>query len=214
MFTGIVEEMGAVTRIQRTGQGYIMTVQAKTVLMDTKVGDSIAVNGTCLTVTHLSSDTFTVSLSPETRARTNLIYLKEGQPVNLERSLTPTTRMGGHFVQGHVDGVGTVTAFRPDEDALWVTVQADKDLMHYIVPRGYVALDGVSLTVVDVFDDRFTVTLVAYTQQQIILPKQQVGDKVNIEVDVLGKYIEKIISQRLDRQGGISLEFLAEHGYG
>lgn len=213
MFTGIVEEMGTVTRLWRTGEGYNLTIRAKTVLTDAKLGDSIAVNGTCLTITDFTSKTFTVGLSPETRARTNLEYLKEGQRVNLERSLTPTTRMGGHFVQGHIDGVGTVTQFRPDADALWVTIQTQPELMRYIVPKGFIALDGVSLTVVDVFEDSFTVTLVAYTQQHITLPQQQVGYKVNIEVDILGKYVEKIMGQRLSQPEGISPEFLAQHGY-
>lgn len=213
MFTGIVEEVGAVTRLWRTGPGYNLTVRAKIAPSDAKLGDSIAVNGTCLTVTHFTSDSFTVGLSPETRTRTNLEHLKEGHPVNLERSLTPTTRMGGHFVQGHVDGVGTITQFRPDADALWVTVQTDPALMRYIVPKGYIALDGVSLTVVDVFEDSFTVSLVAYTQQHITLPRQRVGYKINIEVDVLGKYVEKIMSQRLSQPGGITPEFLTQYGY-
>lgn len=213
MFTGIVEEMGIVSRIRRAAQGYELTIRAKTALEDARLGDSIAVNGACLTVTQLGPNAFTVGLSPETRSRTNLIYLKEGQPVNLERSLTPVTRMGGHFVQGHIDGLGTVTAFRPDQDSLWVTVRASSALMRYIVPKGFIALDGVSLTVVDVFDDSFTVTLVAYTQQQITLPRQQVGYQINIEVDVLGKYVEKLISHRFGRSGNVSLEFLAQHGY-
>lgn len=216
MFTGIVEELGAVTRIWRTEQGYNMTIRARIVLEDAKEGDSIAVNGTCLTITHHNSDTFTVGLAPETRSRTNLIYLQEGDRVNLERSLTPTSRMGGHFVQGHVDGVGIITQFRPDENSLWVTVQTEPALMRTIVPKGFIALDGVSLTVVDVFDDSFTVTLVAYTQQHITLPHQQIGYQVNIEVDVLGKYVERVISQRLDQRNQphkIDLEFLAQHGY-
>jgi riboflavin synthase len=213
LFTGIVEEIGVVTRIWRTGQSYNMTLRAKTVLEDARLGDSIAVNGVCLTVTHLTPETFTVGLSPETRARTNLVYLKEGGRVNLERSLTPTSRMGGHFVQGHIDGVGAIASFRPDQDALWLTVQADPALLRYIVPKGFVALDGVSLTVVDVFADSFTVTLVAYTQQHITLPEHQAGYKVNIETDVLGKYVEKIISQQLNQSTAISLEFLAQHGY-
>ncbi len=213
MFTGIVEEIGTVTRLWRTGQGYNLTIQAKTVLTDAKLGDSIAVNGTCLTITGFTSELFTVGLSPETLTRTNLEYLKEGHQVNLERSLTPTTRMGGHFVQGHVDGVGTVTQFRADADALWVTVQTNSALMRYIVPKGYVALDGVSLTVVDVFEDSFTVTLVAYTQQHITLPRQPNSYKINIEVDVLGKYVEKIMEQRLGQPEGIRPEFLAQHGY-
>jgi riboflavin synthase len=213
MFTGIVEEMGVVARVQRTGQGYDLTLRARKVLEGAQAGDSIAVNGTCLTVTHMTADTFTVGLSPETRARTNLEYLQTGQKVNLERSLTPTTRMGGHFVQGHIDAVGTVSAFRPDEDALWVTVAAPDELMPYIVPKGFITLDGVSLTVVDVSANSFTVTLIAYTQQHITLPRQPLGYKVNIEVDILGKYVEKIISHRLAGKGTITPEFLAEHGY-
>lgn len=213
MFTGIVEEIGTVTRLWRTEQGYNLTIQAKIAPSDAQLGDSIAVNGTCLTVTNFTSDSFTVGLSPETRARTNLEHLKAGQPVNLERSLTPTTRIGGHFVQGHVDGVGTITQFRPDADALWVTVQTDPALMRYIVPKGYIALDGVSLTVVDVFEDSFTVSLVAYTQQQITLPRRQIGYQLNIEVDVLGKYVEKIMSHQLSQPASITPEFLAQHGY-
>ena len=213
MFTGIVEEIGVVARVQRTGKGYDLTIRAKKVLEGTQLGDSIAVNGTCLTVTHLASDRFNVGLAPETRSRTNLVHLRDGQRANLERSLTPTSRMGGHFVQGHIDGVGTVTAFRPGEDTLWVTTTAPDELMRHIVPKGFIALDGVSLTVVDVIDNSFTVTLVAYTQQHITLPEQHVGYKVNIEVDVLGKYVEKTISHRLSGQGDISPEFLARHGY-
>lgn len=213
MFTGIVEEMGVVAKVQRTGQGYDLTLRAKKVLAETQLGDSIAVNGTCLTVTRLAGDTFTVGLSPETRTRTNLVYLGEGQKVNLERSLTPTTRMGGHFVQGHIDAVGAVSSFRPDEDALWVTVTAPDELMPYIVPKGFIALDGVSLTVVNVAANTFSVTLIAYTQQYITLSQQSPGYKVNIEVDILGKYVEKIISHRLAGKVSITPEFLADHGF-
>ena len=213
MFTGIVEEIGIVSRLWRTGAGYNLMIQAKTVLDDVRLGDSIAVNGTCLTVTHFDAHSFTVGLAPETRSRTNLEHLREGQRVNLERSVTPTTRMGGHFVQGHIDGVGTITQFRPDADALWVTVQTTPDIMRYIVPKGFIALDGVSLTVVDVFEDSLTVTLVAYTQQHITLPQKQTGYTINIEVDILGKYVEKIISHPSAQPAGISLDFLAQHGY-
>ena len=213
MFTGIVEEIGAVIGLRRTGEGYNLIIQAKTILNDTKIGDSIAINGTCLTVTNLTSKTFTVGLSPETLSRTNLAYLKEGRLINLERALTPTTRMGGHFVQGHVDGVGVITKFRPEGDSLWVTVRTKPDLIRYVVPKGFIALDGASLTVVDVFDDSFTVALIAYTQQRITLPDQQAGYKINIEVDILGKYVEKTISQQLAEPNNISLEFLAKHGY-
>lgn len=215
MFTGIVEEIGTVATWRRSGEGYSLALHARTVLEGTRLGDSIAVNGVCLTVTHLQPDGFVVGLSPETRQRTNLVRLHEGDAVNLERSLTPSSRMGGHFVQGHVDGTGTITAFRPDGDARWVTVEAPPGLMRYIVPKGYVALDGVSLTVVDVFESSFTVMLVAYTQQNITLSRQKAGYVVNLEVDILGKYVEKMLHARVSRPEtqGLSLDFLAEHGF-
>lgn len=225
MFTGIVEEIGTVRQTQRRDRGYELMIGCTTVLDDTRPGDSLAVNGVCLTVTHLETTGCTVGLSPETRARTNLANLKSGTPVNLERSVTPTTRLGGHFVQGHVDGTGTIRRFRTDEDALWVAVQAEPTLMRYLVPKGYVALDGVSLTVVEVGADWFTVTLVAYTQQHITLPRQQAGSVINIEVDILGKYVEKMLMYRGQDQNqdypsrsqsppsGITFDMLAEHGY-
>jgi riboflavin synthase len=216
MFTGIVEEMGVVARIQPVGGGYALTIRAQTVLEGAKLGDSIAVNGVCLTVTRLAADSFTVGLAPETRARTNLTHLRAGTRVNLERALTPMSRLGGHFVQGHVDGTGVITAFRPEEDALWLTVDAPPELMRYIVPKGFVALDGVSLTVVDTTPRNFTVTLVAYTQQHITLPQQKPGYELNIEVDILGKYIEKQLEARFGQAQSrdIDLAFLAEHGFG
>lgn len=213
MFTGIVEEIGKISRVQRTAQGYELTIRASVVRQDTRLGDSIAVNGVCLTVTRLTNDTFTAGVSPETRSRSNLQGLREGDPVNLERSLAPSSRLGGHFVQGHIDGTGRVVAFRPEEDSLWVTIEAAPELMRYIVPKGFIALDGVSLTVVDVAEDHFTVMLVAYTQQQISLARQPAGYVVNIEVDILGKYIEKLIAHRLEGDSKLSAGFLAEHGF-
>jgi riboflavin synthase len=215
MFTGIVEEIGSVTRIQRKGKGFELTIRCRKVHQDGGLGDSIAVNGTCLTITHLTKDNFTVGLSPETRERTNLTLLREGDEVNLEASLQPSSRMGGHFVQGHVDGLGRMMARRPEEDSLWVTIGISKDLMAYIVPKGFVALDGASLTVVEVGEDQFSVNLVAYTQRHITLPQKKVGDKINVEVDILGKYVEKMLATRFgkDQKTGISLEFLSEYGY-
>jgi len=140
-----------------------------------------------------------------------------GSNVNLERSVTPTTRMGGHFVQGHVDTTGIIKSFRRDEDALWVAITAPESVMRYIVTKGYITLDGTSLTVVDVGPDWFSVTLVAYTQSHIVLPQKSVGDKINIEVDVLGKYVERLIqhgnSQSDTKESGITPEFLQENGY-
>ncbi|MFT5194144.1 MAG: riboflavin synthase [Cellvibrionaceae bacterium] len=218
MFTGIVEEIGTVTRLSRGGKGYDLAIQAKVVLRDSKLGDSICVNGVCLTVTQFWDGGFTVGVSPETREVTNLMGLRAGSRVNLERSATPTSRLGGHFVQGHVDAVGTITEFRPDEDALWVTVGFPANMMRYIVQKGYITLDGTSLTVVDVYESSFTVQLVAYTQTEIILPLKKVGDQVNVEVDVLGKYVEKMLGhyqpQSSSQKSGITADFLAKNGYG
>ena len=145
MFTGIVEEMGRVRTCRESGDGFELAIDCAEVLTGTRLGDSIAVNGVCLTVTALDEAGFVAGLAPETRHRTSLDVLDPGTRVNLERSVTPTTRMGGHFVQGHVDATGTIEELRPDADALWVTVSLDPDLMRYVVPKGYVALDGTSL---------------------------------------------------------------------
>ncbi len=196
MFTGIVEEMGSVRTCRASGDGFELAIDCAEVLGGTRLGDSIAVNGVCLTVTALDGAGFVTGLAPETRSRTNLDTLEPGTRVNLERSVTPSTRMGGHFVQGHVDATGTIESFRTDHDALWVTVRLDPELMRYVVPKGYVALDGTSLTVVNAGPDRFDVTLVAYTQAHIVLPTRGVGDRVNVEVDVLGKYVERLIAHR------------------
>jgi len=213
MFTGIVEELGKVASCEATGSGFDLTINCNTVLDGTILGDSIAVNGVCLTVTSMTSDQFTAGLAPETRQRTNLDALSTGTPVNLERSVTPSTRMGGHFVQGHVDGTGTIKEFRTDKDALWVTIEAPKDVMRYIVTKGYITLDGTSLTVVDVGEDWFNVTLVAYTQQHIVMPTKSVGDAVNIEVDVLGKYVENLLKHQSPNRSSVDMAFLKENGY-
>lgn len=217
MFTGIVEELGTVRDCRRDGDGYVLSINCSTVLEGTIPGDSIAVNGVCLTVTELDSKGFTTGLAPETRKRTNLDALVSGSPINLERSVTPNTRMGGHFVQGHVDGTGTIKSFRRDEDALWVAITAPDSVMRYIVVKGYITLDGTSLTVVDVGKDWFSVTLVAYTQSHIIMPGKNVGDAINIEVDVLGKYVERILqygkSEQPTQASRITPEFLQENGY-
>ena len=195
MFTGIVEEVGIVESLSEVVGGWSLTVKAQTVLEGACLGHSIAVNGACLTVTALTVNSFAVGLSPETLRRTNLGALRSGEGVNLERALTANGRIGGHFVQGHVDGTGEARAFRPEGDSLWVTVGAAPELLRYIVPKGYIAVDGVSLTVVDVFPDVFTFMLVAYTQQHTTLPRKPVDSRVNLEVDILGKYVEKFIGE-------------------
>jgi riboflavin synthase len=195
MFTGIVEEVGIMESLSVVAGGWSLTVKAQIVLEGTRPGHSLAVNGACLTVTALSTDRFAVGLSPETLRRTNLGDLRPGDGVNLERSLATNGRIGGHFVQGHVDGTGEVRAFQPEGDSLWVTVGAAPELLRYIVPKGYIAVDGVSLTVVDVFPDAFTFMLVAYTQQHISLPYKPADSRVNLEVDILGKYVEKFVGE-------------------
>lgn len=193
MFTGLIEEMGAVAGIRKSSKSFDLSVAAKTTLQDAKLGDSIAINGVCLTITAFDAETFTFGLAPETLKRTNLGDLKEGDPVNLERALLPSTRLGGHFVQGHVDGTGTINAFRTEQDAVWVTIVADEALMRYVVSKGFIAIDGVSLTVVDADHTWFNVTLVNYTQGKIALPLKKPGDRVNLEVDILAKYAERFL---------------------
>ena len=211
MFTGLVEELGAVQRIEKSADSFAMTIRARSVLEGLTLGDSIAVNGVCLTATAFDHETFAVGLAPETLKRTNLGDLKPNNPVNLERSLTPASRLGGHFVQGHVDGTGVIKSLRPDNNALWLTIETDPALMRYIVTKGYIAIDGVSLTVVDTGPDWFNMTLVAYTQQKIILPRKKPGDRVNLEVDILAKYVERLIAR--EEPGKLDAGFLKEHGF-
>lgn len=194
MFTGIVEEIGTVQALENSGGGWHLTVKGPVTSQGAALGDSIAINGVCLTITEFHGDVMRFGLAPETLQRTNLGDLKAGGGVNMERSLTPSTRIGGHFVQGHVDGTGTLAERRPDGDSLRVTVQAPKELLRYMVPKGYIAVDGTSLTLIDVMADRFTFMLVAYTQGHIMLPKYPDGARVNLEVDVLAKYAEKFLT--------------------
>ncbi|BBN02079.1 riboflavin synthase [Marchantia polymorpha subsp. ruderalis] len=194
LFTGLVEELGKVQELRTVeNDGVEMTFECSVVLEGTKLGDSIAVNGTCLTVIRLDENSFAVGLAPETLRKTSLGELEIGSFVNLERSVSPSTRMGGHFVQGHVDGTGTIVSFEPEGDSLWVKVKTSPEILKYIVPKGYIAVDGTSLTVVDVLDNEgcFTFMLIAYTQQKIVIPLKKVGNKVNLETDIMGKYVDR-----------------------
>lgn len=193
MFTGLVEEIGTVRAAGHVGDGYRLSVVARTVLEGLKVGDFVAVNGVCLTVTNFDAETFSVGLAPETLLKTDLGDMRAGSLVNLERAALPATRLGGHYVQGHVDATGAIKAFRPDSDALWVTIAAPPDLMRYIVPKGYIAIDGASLTIVNTGPNWFDLTLIAYSQGKLVLPRKKPGDKVNLEVDILAKYVERLL---------------------
>lgn len=193
MFTGIVEEVGTVRSLDIESPQDGLTIRARRVLSDAKLGDSIAVNGTCLTVTRLTDDQFTVGVMPETLRRTNLGRLHAGDVVNLERPLQPASRLGGHFVQGHIDGTGVVAAVTQDGSALAVRVTTSPDILKYVVEKGFIAIDGVSLTVTSVDDSGFGIGLISYTQENIADGLKIVGQEVNLEVDVLAKYVEKLV---------------------
>ena len=195
MFTGSVEEVGRVQRLWQNDGGWQLRVAAASLLADVQLGHSIAINGTCLTVTEFNSESFTIGLSLETLRCTNLGDLLPAAEVNLERSLAANGRIGGHFVQGHVDGTGVIAKKQAEGDSLWLTIEASPDLLRLIVPKGYVAIDGTSLTVVDVTSTYFTFMLVAYTQTHITLPRKPAGDRVNIEVDILGKYVKSLVAE-------------------
>ncbi len=204
MFTGIVEEMGVVRAIGPVAErdGIDLAIGSTVTRMDAGIGDSIAVSGVCLTVTGLDDDGFIVGLAPETLRRTALGNLRAGDRVNLERSLPVDGRFGGHVVQGHVDGVATVVDVREERDALWMTLGAPPDLARYIVHKGYVALNGVSLTVAAVAGDTFSIQIIDHTRRHVDLGAARAGTRVNVEVDVLGKYVEKLLN---DSAGDASL---------
>ncbi|MBI3949503.1 MAG: riboflavin synthase [Acidobacteria bacterium] len=212
MFSGLIEEVGTVRHLERRGNSATLEIAARQVLEGTRLGDSAAINGACLTVTALTEKTFTVDLAPETLRRTNLGHLRPGDGVNLERSLSVGSRIGGHFVQGHVDSVGSVRALRPEGDAIIATFAASVEVMRYVVPKGFIAVDGMSLTVVDRLPEGFTVSFIPYTMAHTIAGQYQVGRVVNLEADILGKYVERFL---LAREGGTTLseDFLRQHGF-
>ena len=206
MFTGIVEEVGRV-RLTRPGQ---MTVGARLVLERTALGDSVAVNGVCLTVTAMTGDSFTVGVTPETLRRSNLGALAAGNDVNLERPLALGGRLGGHIVQGHVDGTARVSALRPDGYALIITFETPRELMRYIVEKGFVAVSGMSLTVVRRDETSFSVSIIEYTREHTIVKDLEINDIVNIEVDIIAKYVEQLVRPQT---AGITAAFLKENGF-
>ena len=191
MFTGIVEEVGAVVSISDNG----MTVRAEQVMSDLKLGDSIAVNGACLTAVAIEEGEFSVDLSPETMRRTSLGDLSAGGSVNLERALSASDRMGGHIVQGHVDGTGRITSTKEDGDSIILRVRAPRRLMPYIVEKGFIAVDGISLTVVKVGTSSFTLAVIPYTLRNTNLETLSVGARVNLEADILAKYVENLLKR-------------------
>ncbi|KAL2057576.1 hypothetical protein ABVK25_001960 [Lepraria finkii] len=212
MFTGIVEVIGTVTTLAQQDEtesgGTSLTISnCAEILTDAHLGDSISINGTCLTITSFTPSQFKVGVSPETLRRTNLGSLKEGSNVNLERAVSATTRMGGHFVQGHVDTVATILSVTPDGDALTFRLQPhDPSILRYVVEKGYVTLDGASLTVIQVDDSEgwWEVMLIAYTQERVVTAGKKAREEVNVEVDMVGKYVEKSVRgyfEELEKEG-------------
>lgn len=215
MFTGIIEEMGKIKAVKNGEKSSTLTISAKKVLENTALGDSIAVNGVCLTVTNLGSDYFCADVMAETMRRTNLSQQKPDSPVNLERALTPLTRMGGHIVSGHIDGTGTITAYEKEDNATWVTVQTTEEILKYVVEKGSIAIDGISLTVAYVDNICFKVSIIPHTSQQTTLLEKGVGNTVNLECDVIAKYVEKLMGFKTDKKSedNITEEMLIEYGF-
>ncbi|RHS84335.1 riboflavin synthase [Butyricicoccus sp. AM42-5AC] len=211
MFTGIIEEIGTVRRIEHGAKGARLTIQAKTVLEDTRIGDSIATNGVCLTVVSMTGDSFSADVMAESLRRSSLGTLQGGSPVNLERAMAANGRFGGHIVSGHIDGTGTIASQKREDNAVWVKVKTPAPLLRYIVEKGSIAIDGVSLTVAAVTDTDFSVSIIPHTGAQTILLGKKPGDPVNLECDVIGKYVEKLTAPH--KTGGISTNFLAENGF-
>ncbi len=215
MFTGIVEELGTIRSIRRGAASAVLSIGAEAVLSDLRIGDSVAVNGVCLTATGVDGSGFTADVMHETLQRSSLGALGPGSRVNLERAMAADGRFGGHIVSGHIDGTGTIAERRRDDNAVWYTVSAPPALLRYIVEKGSIAIDGISLTVASVEADRFSVSVIPHTAAVTVLGRKRPGDIVNLETDIIGKYVEKLLRPAEDTapKGGISLEFLMENGF-
>ncbi|HIZ77609.1 MAG TPA: riboflavin synthase [Firmicutes bacterium] len=214
MFTGIIEEKGIVKSITLRGESGFLEIQCQKVLEDTKLGDSIAVNGACLTVTSLEQDAFTADVMAETLRRTSLKELKKGSFVNLERALQIGHRLGGHMVSGHVDGIGIIRKLEPQGIAMVMTISTKSSITEGIIEKGSVAIDGISLTVVSVEEEAFSVSLIPHTIQETNLAHKKPGSTVNLETDMIGKYVKKFLtSETCDSDSLITMDLLAENGF-
>lgn len=211
MFTGIIEEIGSISSIQHKAATLIITIHANKVLQDVKLGDSIAVNGVCLTVTSFTKNSFTVDVMPVTYHDTTLATLNNGSPVNLERAMAANGRFGGHIVSGHIDGVGTISNKVKTGNAILYTINLDKNLALFCIKKGSIAIDGTSLTIVDVTMDSVQVSIIPHTQSESIIGNKIVGDRVNLECDIMAKQVAKFNSNQ--PSSNISADFLREHGF-
>jgi riboflavin synthase len=213
MFTGIVEELGIIRKISISGHSGSITIEASKVLEGTRIGDSIAVNGICLTVTSMASDSFTADIMAETVRRSSLKGAVSGDKVNLERAMAADGRFGGHIVSGHVDGTGTIINMHREENAVWVTISAEPSIMKFIVEKGSVCLDGISLTVTKVGATDFSVSVIPHTGEETTLLRKKVGSPINIENDVVGKYVERLLNFKNNESTGITMDFLKKYDF-
>ena len=221
MFTGIVEELGKINSITIHGSSGQLSIKAKTVLEGTKIGDSIAVNGVCLTVTSLSSDGFTADIMAETVRRSSFGKSRPGDPVNLERAMAADGRFGGHIVAGHVDDTGVISSLEKEENALWITITTSPEVLKYIIEKGSIAIDGVSLTVAYVDNTCFKVSIIPHTIDKTALHSKRVGDIVNLENDMVGKYVEKLllfgnaenVSNQTSKSSTLTMEMLQKYDF-
>lgn len=209
MFTGIIEEIGEIAAVKNGAKSCELTIKGSLIFDDLKIGDSVAVNGVCLTATSINGNTFTADVMAETMRRSSLGTLKQGSRVNLERAMSANGRFGGHIVSGHIDGVGFVQSLVKEDNAIWVTITADEAIMRYIVEKGSVAIDGISLTVAKVFKDAFSVSIIPHTGSETTLLSKKSGDRVNLECDIIGKYVEKLVG----KQSGITEDFLKKYDF-
>lgn len=215
MFTGLVAELGTVQNLARQGESYHLTVAAKKVMHNLKIGDSVAVNGACLTVVEMTEGSFTADVMPETVRLTNIGSLRSGDRVNLERTLRLCDGLDGHIVSGHVEGLGTIISQRPEGIAVVVTIGTEPRLLKYILPKGSIAIDGISLTVTQVTDSSFSVSLIPHTAKETTLGIKTVGDNVNLETDIIGKYVERMLGFRNKENKELTLDknILMENGF-
>lgn len=217
MFTGIIEETGSVESIVQNGDSAVITINASKVLENTNIGDSIAVNGVCLTATSITGGRFSADVMAETLRRSSLGKLSHGSRVNLERAMAANGRFGGHIVSGHIDGTGTIRSMEREANAVWVEIAASETLLKYIVEKGSIAIDGISLTVAKLTNDSFSVSVIPHTGEETTLLKKNKGDIVNLENDIVGKYVERLLSFKKEESSNqnkeITMDFLYENGF-
>lgn len=215
MFTGLIEEIGKVQSVVKSTKSAKITIKANKVLEEIKLGDSISTNGVCLTATEFTANNFTVDVMAETMRRSNLHRLSPGDEVNLERALKVGDRLGGHIVSGHIDGMGTIANYENEDNAVWITITASPEILKYIVQKGSIAIDGISLTVAYVDETDFKVSIIPHTKEVTTLLRKKIGDIVNLECDLVGKYIEKLIlsKEQAPVKKGIDMNFLSDYGF-